>query len=131
MEDGTYNTQEKSRSTPTGVQVGYKECIERIAEEDRNLVMQSGERLPSRRNALFVAKKEDVRFWYNYIEKRNPNTTLSIYEVELTGLLLWTNAALLRTNQYWCPDEKVDEEPEGVFEGDFKIIRICRIEDFS
>ena len=105
----------------------YKKSIEVIAENDR-LILDSS--LPSRNKCLFVCAYNDVRYWYNYMQKRR-RCLLYIYKIKLSGSLLWTYAEHLRTNQYWKPTDPIEfVEHEGLFIGQYEIISECNIGDF-
>ena len=105
----------------------YKKGIEVIAEKDR-LSLDSS--LPSRDKCLFVCEYNDVRYWYNYMQKRR-RCLLYIYKIKLRGNLLWTYAEYLRTTQYWKPANPIElVEHEGLFIGYYKIISECSINDF-
>lgn len=108
----------------------YKKQIEREAECAR---VNLDSNLPSRKHCLFVCKKEDVRYWFNYIEKRR-NKQCFIYKIKLDGNLLWTYADYLSNDkyeEYWHPSVELKfREHEGLFVGDYTIISKCNIEEF-
>lgn len=111
-------------------------CKKEIEEHLEKMRLALNRDLPSRYNCLFVCKKEDVVYWYNYFDKRkSPSVVLKIYEVELNGKLFWSDARYLdlQIMAYWDKKLATKEEskPEGLFEGDFTINRECTISEFQ
>ena len=121
----TYNTSTITRPLP---KKDFKRCIEEAAEIQRKSI---NPHLPSRINCLFVCRKENVHYWYNYFQKRHQEVALTIFKVKLTGNLLWTYADYLQLTQYWEPKTFSVQEPEGLFEGEYIIDSICDFQDFN
>lgn len=113
---------------------GYKIRIENAAENIRKGLNHNLDfTYPSRYQCLYVCKKEYVRYWYNYIQKRR-GVALRVYKIKLMGTLLWTYADWLRQNEYsdyWHAKENDNfQEHEGLFEGKYKFLSEHRIDEF-
>ncbi len=124
----TYNTSNIERIIGNG----DKACIEKLAEKTRKaVIVRKRLDFPSRETCLFVCEHKDVEYWYNHIQK-NRKIRLCIYELMLTGKLFGTYSDYLKYEKYWCPKEYLPRlEKEGLFEGEYKIIKECNILDFS
>lgn len=114
-------------------QDGDKFYIESLAEKTRLCIERSHKiKLPSRNTCLFVCDKEHVKLWYSHMDKHrvyNPNV---IYKVRLSGILFVTYSDYLRQDKYWRPNENLaPQEKEGLFEGLFRIVEACSIDDFK
>ena len=107
---------------------GYKGCVENAAEETRIGINANA---PSRFKCLFVCNEQSVRHWYNHFVKRNKILRPTIYELEVTGKIFWSYAELLQSVVYWNPNILSNlQEYEGVFEGEYQVIRKRDIDDF-
>lgn len=107
---------------------GYKSCVENATEEMRSRINANA---PSRFKCLFVCNEQSVKYWYNYFAKRNRGIRPTIYQLEVTGKIFWSYAELMQSAVYWDINRLSDlQEYEGVFEGEYKVIRKQNIEDF-
>ena len=124
-----YDTKDIDRQIGEGSDKFY---IEKVAEiyriSQRNIHNKD---YPSRYSSLFVCDEEFVYYWYYYFFNR-VGKTLRIYQVELEGELLGTYADYLKADMYWEPTAQFDlQEKEGVFEGEYKIVKQCDINEFQ
>ena len=107
--------------------------IELIAEKSRvasNMTLLNGIEYPSRYTCLYVCDKEFVQVWYRHLVKWRKRQ-FRVYEISLTGVLLGTYADYLKAEMYWeaSPQPTLNEK-EGLFEGTYKVIRECDINEF-
>lgn len=107
---------------------GYKGCIENAAEEMRLKIKHNA---PSRLKCLFVCNERNVKYWYNYFNKRNQGIRPIVYQLEVTGKIFWSYAELMQPSVYWNHNILLNlQEHEGVFEGEYKVICIRNSHDF-